>query len=207
VLEALLFLLFLLILAPALWLRPWRMLARPGLLTPWLASLVILPALWSLPLRHHVSLQLQWSGACLVVLCLGWPLAVPTLVMVGCLTWMVAPASPEAVFSLTLWQGLLPATLALGIGGLLRRYAPPQPFVYVLGRAFLGTALSLFLSNLLSHWVGHTLPGVGTELAWVAHWLMAWGDAVVTGLLTAIFVAYRPQWLATWSDRLYLDKS
>lgn len=200
-------LLLLLILAPALWLQPWRMLTRPGLLTPWLATLVILPALWSLPLRQHVSLQLQWSGACLAVLCLGWPLAVPTLVLVGLLTWLVTSVPADVVISLTFWQGLLPATLALGLGGLLRRYAPHQPFVYVLGRAFLGTALCLFLSNLLAHWAGHTLPGVGDELAWVAHWLMAWGDAVVTGLLTAVFVAYRPQWLATWSDRLYLEHS
>jgi uncharacterized membrane protein len=35
---------------------------------------------------------------------------------------------------------------------------------------------------------------------------MAWGDAFVTGMLTAIFVAFKPAWLATWSDRLYLRK-
>jgi uncharacterized membrane protein len=27
---------------------------------------------------------------------------------------------------------------------------------------------------------------------------------VLTGMLTAIFVAYRPEWLLTWSDRRYL---
>lgn len=26
----------------------------------------------------------------------------------------------------------------------------------------------------------------------------------MTGMLVAIFVAFRPQWLATYSDRLYL---
>ena len=46
--------------------------------------------------------------------------------------------------------------------------------------------------------------GVDPQLTLVAHWLMAWGDAIVTGMLCAIFVAFRPQWLATWSDRLYL---
>jgi len=52
--------------------------------------------------------------------------------------------------------------------------------------------------------VGHPLPGVGTELAMMARWLMAWGDAFITGMLTAIFVAFKPHWLATWSDKLYL---
>ena len=33
---------------------------------------------------------------------------------------------------------------------------------------------------------------------------MAWGDTFVTGTLCTMMVAFRPQWLATWSDRLYL---
>ena len=39
----------------------------------------------------------------------------------------------------------------------------------------------------------------------VAQWLMAWGDAFLTGMLTAIFVAFKPEWLLTWSDRRYLQ--
>ena len=56
----------------------------------------------------------------------------------------------------------------------------------------------------MSQWAGHTLPGVGDQLSLVARWLMAWGDAVVTGMLCAVFVAFKPGWLATWSDDLYL---
>jgi uncharacterized membrane protein len=37
-------------------------------------------------------------------------------------------------------------------------------------------------------------------------WLTAWGDAFVTGMLCTIFVAFRPQWLATWSDALSLRR-
>jgi hypothetical protein len=35
---------------------------------------------------------------------------------------------------------------------------------------------------------------------------MAWGDAVLTGMIVAIFVAFKPEWLATWSDHRYLQK-
>jgi len=79
-----------------------------------------------------------------------------------------------------------------------------RAFVYVLGRGFLGTALCLFAAGALSQWSGHALPGVGDQLSLVARWLMAWGDAVVTGMLCAVFVAFKPEWLATWSDDLYL---
>ena len=79
-------LLVLLPLATALFARPWRLLQGAqglALRTPLLALLVVMPWLWALPSLHTMPLQLQWSGACLALLCLGWPLAVPLLVVVG----------------------------------------------------------------------------------------------------------------------------
>jgi len=38
----------------------------------------------------------------------------------------------------------------------------------------------------------------------VGLWLAAWGDAWLAGMLVAIFVAFRPEWLATYADRIYL---
>lgn len=205
-------------LAMSLWLRPWRMLRRQALekdgpsepsplVTPLLATLVVLPWLWALPTLHRMPLQLQWSGACLVVLMLGWPLAIPALVAVGGIAAVLSPSLDwaDAVGTIA-WQGVVPATLALTLGAVIRRLIGTQPFVYVLGRAFLGTAVCLFLANVLGQWSGHSLPGVEGDLSLVARWLMAWGDAFVTGMLTAIFVAFKPEWLATWSDRLYLRK-
>ena len=205
-------------LAMSLWLRPWRMLSRQALekdgpsepsplVSPLLATLVVLPWLWALPTLHRMPLQLQWSGACLVVLMLGWPLAIPALVAVGGIAAVLSPSLDwaDAVGTIA-WQGVVPATLALALGAVIRRLIGTQPFVYVLGRAFLGTAVCLFLANVLGQWSGHSLPGVEGDLSLVARWLMAWGDAFVTGMLTAIFVAFKPEWLATWSDRLYLRK-
>ena len=205
-------------LAISLWLRPWRMLSRQALgndgpsepsplVTPLLATLVVLPWLWALPTLHRMPLQLQWSGACLVMLMLGWPLAIPALVAVGGIAAVLSPSLDwaDAVGTIA-WQGVVPASLALALGAVIRRLIGTQPFVYVLGRAFLGTAVCLFLANVLGQWSGHSLPGVEGDLSLVARWLMAWGDAFVTGMLTAIFVAFKPEWLATWSDRLYLRK-
>ena len=201
----------------ALLLRPWRQLLsrRPlvtqssgdasGLWTPLLATLVVLPWMWALPTLHQMPLQLQWSGACLVLLMLGWPLAVLTLLAVGVITWLLSPSlSVPATLALTVWHGLVPATLAMGWGALLRRFLGTKVFVYLFGRGFFGTVVCLFITGLLAQAAGEQLPGVQQELGKIARWLMAWGDAVVTGMLTAVFVAYRPQWLATWSDDLYL---
>ncbi len=191
-------------LVAALSLRPWRML-RGALLTPALAAVALLPWLWLLPQKMPQGLQIQLSGASLLVLMLGWPLAVLVLALVGLVVWAVGQAGAEQVLSQWVWVGLVPATLALGIGAVLRRWLPPNPFVYTLGRGFLGTAAAVFLSGALMVWL-HRLAGVPeSEHAIVGRWLMAWGDAFLTGMFSAIFVAFAPHWLATWSDQRYLQ--
>jgi len=187
----------------ALWFRPWRMLAGP-LLTPALAALALLPWLWLLPQKMPQGLQVQLSGACLLVLMLGWPLAVLVLSGVVLAVWLLGHSEPAAALSQWVWIGLVPATLALGIGALLRRWLPPNPFVYTLGRGFIGTAAAVFLSGVLLETAQQWAGGAPHEQALVARWLMAWGDAFLTGMFSAIFVAFAPQWLATWSDERYL---
>lgn len=190
--------------AVALWLRPWRMLRGP-LFTPALASLVLLPWLWLLPQKMPQGLQVQLSGACLLVLMLGWPLAVLVLAGIAAVVWVVGQAEPVVVLQQWVWTGLVPATLALGIGAVMRRWLPPNLFVYTLGRAFLGTAAAVFLSGLLLEGLQWLAGEPARDLSLVARWLMAWGDAFLTGMFGAIFVAFVPQWLATWSDQRYLQ--
>jgi uncharacterized membrane protein len=199
----------LLALLTALWLKPWRMLGGE-LLTPFLAGVVLLPWFWMLPqmLPRSVAsggIAVQLSGACLMTLLLGWPLAVLNLSVVAAVVWVVGSLSPEAWLSQWVWLGLVPATLALALGAGLRRWLPAQVFIYILGRGFLGTAVCIFVSGVLYELFYHLVGGVAVEQAMVARWLMAWGDAFLTGMLVAIFVAFKPEWLATWSDQRYLQ--
>ncbi len=192
----------------ALMLRPWRMFAGPGatLLSPTAAALALLPWLWLLPHQLPQGLQLQFSGASLLVLMLGWPLAVLVLALVALAVWAIGPSDAVAVLSQWVWIGLVPATLALLLGAAMRRWLPPHLFIYTLGRGFLGTALVVFGSGVLYENLHDLLGGVTLHDALVARWLMAWGDAFLTGIITAVFVAFAPQWLATWSDARYLVK-
>jgi uncharacterized membrane protein len=193
----------LLALVVAVAMRPWRML-RGSLLTPTLATLALLPWFWLLPQKLPQGMAVQLSGASLLVLMLGWPLAVPSLAVVAAAVWAIGRADLATVLSQWVWVGVMPATLAVAVGAALRRWLPPNPFVYTLGRGFFGTALAMFLSGGLYEWLYHLMGGVALHEALVARWLMAWGDAFLTGLVVAVFVAFAPQWLATWSDERYL---
>ncbi|MDO5692067.1 MAG: hypothetical protein Q4G70_06265 [Pseudomonadota bacterium] len=192
-------------LAVALSFKPWRLLGNTGLISPLLAALVITPWLWALPWLHRMPIQLQLSGACLIGLALGWPLAVPVLCVVALITGLVAPVTWQQQADMALWLGIVPATLSFLLGMALRRWVWKHLFVYILGRAFLGTAVCMFATGALAQWSGQTLSAhVEPDLAMVARWLIAWGDAFMTGMMAAIFVAFKPEWLATWSDSIYV---
>ncbi len=194
-------------LAVALSFRPWRLLGNSGLISPLLAALVITPWLWALPWLHRMPVQLQLSGACLIGLALGWPLAIPVLCLIAVLAGLIASVGWQQQADMALWLGVVPVTLSFLLGMALRRWVWKHLFVYILGRAFLGTVVCMFISGALAQRLGHNLAAaVDPDLAMVARWLMAWGDAVLTGMMAAICVAFRPHWLATWSDRIYINQ-
>jgi len=96
-------------------LRPWRMLAGP-LGPPWAASLVVLSLLWVLPQMLPSGISIQLSGACLLVLMFGWPLAVIELVLIALLVRLFGGLGWADVMSQLVWIGLVPATSRPGAG-------------------------------------------------------------------------------------------
>ena len=188
--------------------RPWRLLqphrGQVALATPLLASLVVLPWLWAWPGLGALPVALHWSGAPLVVMLLGWPLAVPVITFAGLSTLFTVGATPEAALSLTVWSGLLPATLVLVLGQLVRHAFGPNPVAYVMGRGFFVPMLALLACSLASALMGHGLAGPQADLQRIALSLMALGEAAWSCAIVSLLVACRPQWRATWSDPMAL---
>ena len=184
----------------ALAFRPWAVLRAPALRAPWIAFLVVLPLLWAAQLALPARLPAMLSGACLLVLMVGWPLAVLTLIASAAAVALAGGAGLAQGLELAAWQGAVPATVALALGLATRRWLPRHVFVYILARGFFGTVLAVSLAAALrAALAGGAAPGMLT-----AAWLIAWGEGFLTGALTAIFVAFRPQWLLTYSDARYL---
>jgi uncharacterized membrane protein len=191
----------------ALWFRPWRMLRGAQLQHPWLAALVLLPWAWSVGNGLGTTgAVVQVSGACLLVLMVGWPLAVWTLLPVALAGAWIGGHAPPHVAEVLAWFGIMPATLALAAGWAIRRWLPNHLFVYIFGRGFFATAFAVTVCGALHVWIEGAPRGLDMVDMLVGHWLIGWGEAMATGMLVATMVAFRPQWLATYSDRRYLPR-
>lgn len=188
----------------ALALRPWRALTEAGPPWPWLAWWASLPLLWGADRYAAMPIVQPLSGAALLVLLAGWPLAVPALALTALITMAVGGLEAAEALQRFVWLGVAPATLAVIGGAAVRRWLPQQLFIYILGRGFFVTMLAAAGAGAASLAITGAPLGSDPDDVLLARWLAASGEAFLTGMLVAIFVAFRPHWLATYSDRLYL---
>ena len=193
-------------LALALALQPWRSLTRSAPPWPALAWWAVLPLLWSLDAVTGMPLLQPLSGVCVLLLMLGWPLAVLMLVPVIVVMMLMADLAALDALHRVVWLGLVPATLAMLVGAAMRRWLPRHLFVYILGRGFFATALAVAGAGALAALLYGVPANLSLDDVLLARGLAAWGDAFLTGGMAAIFVAFRPQWLATYTDHIYLPK-
>jgi len=190
--------------------KPWQVLRHEPLQNPWLVAMMALPVMWWT--RHLLpsNVALHTSGAALMVLMFGWPLTMWSMPLVSLAAAVLAlrswpPAAAWAeMLAQTVWSGVIPATLSLLIGLGIRRWLPHHLFVYMLGRAFIGTALAITATGALALIAQHKPDTLDAEEWMLGHWLLGWGEAISTGMLTSIFVAFKPHWLLTYSDQRYL---
>ena len=190
----------------ALPLRPWRALA--GSAPPWPALVwwLLMPVLWSADRLSAIPVLQPLAGSCLLMMMLGWPLAVLLLVPVAAATLLIGGLTPLEALGRGVWLGVVPVTLAMLVGAGLRRWLPHHLFIYILGRGFFATAVAVAAAGTLAAGLQAVPVGLSRQDLLLARWLFAWGDAFITGMLVAIFVAFRPEWLATYADRIYLPR-
>lgn len=176
---------------------------RAGPPWSWVVAWALLPLLWSIDRQLGIAALPAVSGAALLVLMTGWPLAVLACVPMGLIAVLGGPLDGHDALHRAVWLGIVPATLACAIGGAVRRWLPLHVGVYVFAGGFLGSGVAVWLAGTL----GAALAASPTPAdANVARLLMSLGEAGITGAVVTLLVAHRPDALVTYSDRSYLAK-
>lgn len=189
---------------------PWRRLAQVELLNVWLGACVALMLVWNIKTGIKPGLNFHLLGATLMTLMFGPQLALIGLaiVLIG-VTLAGASGWDSFAFNLLL-MGTLPVLFSHRLFTLADRKLPNHLFVYIFIDAFLGAALTIVLYGLASVLL-LALAGAYRS-AYLMHdylpyyILLAWSEAMLTGMAVTLMTAFRPQWLCTFDDVRYLGR-
>lgn len=110
-----------------------------------------------------------------------------------------------ATWLLAAW---LPATVLEGLRLAAERWIPRNPFTFIFLAGFFSPGAA-FVATVFAAVAAHHAAGTAPWPKLAGEFLpfgllLAWGEAFLTGLLTAIFVVYEPRWMATFDDARFL---
>ena len=196
------------LLARAVRRAPWRILAEDFRLHGWIGAAFAIALAWILSARLGGPLTLHLLITPLVALMFGRDLAVVAAIpaLAAVLLWRGGDwTGAAATWLLAAW---LPATLLDALRRAADRWVPRNPFTFIFLAGFFAPGAA-FVATVLVAAIAHAAAGT-------APWdrlaegfipfglLLGWGEAFLSGLLTAIFVVYEPRWMATFDDARYL---
>ena len=185
----------------ALYFRPWRCVGAQGPPWVWGAAWVAVMLLWA-SVPGGAALR-PMTGVTLLVLMAGWPLAMLAMAGAALLAACGGALLWDEALQRLVWMSIVPGTCVLAFGAVVRRWLPRHVVAYILGRAYFGTLLASVLAGALALGASSQPLSVSANDLLVANVLIAPGEAGLCGTLVAILVVLRPQWLATYSERLY----
>jgi len=201
-------LLFALALLGALRLAPWRKLQDPEQLHVFLGTTVVLLVIWHMEAQVQPGLSFHLLGVTALTLMFGWSLAVISVALILVGVTLNTGAGWEGFGLNALLSGVIPITLTQVLLILIRWYLPKHFFVFVLVNGFLTAGFVGVASGYLAAWLlvangSHTFTELDqTVLPFFP--LMFLPEAMLNGWLMAVLVAFKPQWVYSFSDEQYL---
>ena len=102
----------------------------------------------------------------------------------------------------------IPVAVAWKVHVFAQRRLPPNFFIYIFVGTFFGAGVALGAGGLAAACAlafGAGLPARLVFGEYVPYLLyLAWGEAMLTGMVLTLMVVYRPRWVITFDDARYL---
>ena len=184
-----------------------RFLPSPLAEHAWLAAVVTTALVWSAHVRSPVGLDFGLLGGALFTLVFGRVRAILGLLAALALhTLMTGGSWTNFGISGTL-LAVVPACATRLLQGQIERRLPRNIFVFIIGNGFFVTLAATALSSALllaaSAAGEHAAPRQLSEhLAYSL--LLAWGEALVSGMIFSALVVFLPQAVLTYRQDAYL---
>ncbi len=187
----------------------WKMLAERDNLNVFLGASVVVLGLWLIKAGIKPGLNFHLLGATALTLMFRPGFALLSIALVTAAVTLL-DGQYKAYAANLLFMGALPVAVSWGIYRLVDSRLPNHFFVYVFLNGFFGAAVAASAVGLAT--TGYAALIGPYRLSYLLeeylpyYFLMAWSEALATGMVITLLVVYKPQWVATFDDRRYLDK-
>jgi uncharacterized membrane protein len=173
----------------------------------WLAAIVTTAFVWALHVRSPVGLDFGLLGGALFALVFGRDRAILGLLAALALhTAMTGGSWLNFGINGTL-LAVVPACAASLLQRLIERWLPKNIFVFIFGNGLFVTLLVTALASALLL-VAATAGAGAPRAQWNEHLayslLLAWGEALVSGMIFSALVVFLPQAVLTYRQDTYL---
>ena len=173
----------------------------------WLAAIVATAFLWILHVRSPVGLDFGLLGGALFTLVFGRARAILGLLAALALHTMLTGGSWLNFGINGTLLAVVPACAASLLQGLIERWLPRNIFVFIFGNGLFVTLVVTALASALllaaEAAAAHTaLRQLHEHLAYSL--LLAWGEALVSGMIFSALVVFLPQTVLTYRQDAYL---
>jgi len=190
------------------WRASWTMLLDRRNLNIFLGATVAVLALWLIKTGIKPGLSFHLLGATVLTLMFRPLFALFGLgLVVAALTlWHGEYAAFAPNFLL---MGGVPVAVSWAIYRIVDRRLPNHLFIYLFLNAFFGAAVAIFAVGITS--TGFAALSGSYSLHYLLdeylpyYLLMAWSEAFLTGMVLTLMVIYKPEWVATFDDKRYID--
>ena len=189
-------------------LATWRRLLDSEQLHVFLGACVFLILLWSMRIDVAQGLQFHFLAVTSLTLMFGWSLAVIGSSIVLLAVTLNGSAGWSGFVLSAFTVGVLPITLTQAILVLGRSLLPKNFFIFVLVNSFLAGGVVGLISGYAATgllWASgaHTYEAMNSSFLPFFP-LMFFPEAMLNGWIMTVLVAYRPQWVSSFDDRLYI---
>ncbi|MCZ4306517.1 energy-coupling factor ABC transporter permease [Zoogloeaceae bacterium G21618-S1] len=187
---------------------PWASLCRPERINVWLGTSVALMLVWRMKAGVLPGLDLHLLGAMVATLLFGPQLAMAVLGIVLAAVTLATGGDWQSLGLNWLVMVVWPVVVAEGVRRQVALRLPRHFFVYVFVVAFFGSAATVMAqgvlaSVLLSLAEVYSLDFLASD--YLPYFLLlGFSEAWLSGAVITVMVIYRPDWVASFDDRLYL---
>jgi uncharacterized membrane protein len=198
-------------LAVALYSAPWTAWLGDGERQwVWFGSMALLVVVWSMKAGITPGLSVRFLLVTALTLMHGWQLAITA----GALVLVVLSVAGIADWSLyganLLCMAVVPALFTAWFHEQVHARLPHNYFIYFFITTFLGAALAFNLAGLVRVALMAASGTLDAARAGPEYFailpFMSFGEAVVNGTIIGMAVVYRPKWVMSFDDRLYLRR-